>query len=162
MKNTALRALVLISALFTGHAMAQETVNFNLTATILPGVCRVSAANVDLGTYYATQFTGTGTTLGWVSVPITVNNCDPLITRVALRISGTADASSAAYFRGVTGIGIELQRETSLAAIVPAGTTVQYATANGTYTLRARLRQTAASVVAGNVSSPITVAMTYN
>lgn len=49
---------LLLAAVLTlsGAASAQTatTTNFNVTGTILPGVCRIAVADVDLGTYQAT------------------------------------------------------------------------------------------------------------
>lgn len=151
-------AALLLAATSTAHA---QSVTFNLTGEILPGVCQFTAADVDLGTYYATDFTGAFNG-AWVNVPIQVTRCDPLITRIAMRVTGLADTAQAAYFRGIAGVGIELQQGTTNAAIVPAGTTLAYTTAAGTYMLRARLHQSAASVAAGRISSPVTISLTYN
>lgn len=156
--RSCLCAVLLLASATTAHA---QSVTFNLTGEILPGVCQFTANDVDLGTYYATDFTGAyaGT---WVDVPIQVTRCDPLITRIAMRISGLADAAQASYFRGLAGVGIEVQQGTTNAAVVPAGSTLQYTTITGTYLLRARLRQSAASVAAGRISSPVTVTLSYN
>ncbi|WP_414491805.1 fimbrial protein [Stenotrophomonas maltophilia] len=162
MKLQTMGWLVLLCSALPGVAAAQESTAFNLTGRILPGVCRIAASDVDLGTFYATDFTGVGTTKPWITTSIQVSNCDPLITRVALSFSGTADTANANYFRGVAGIGIEMERESPSTPVRPAGTTLQYATANGLYMVRARFRQTAATVAAGSVSSAVTVSMSYN
>jgi len=147
-------------ALSAGQATAQTTTNFNITGTILPGVCRIAVNDVNLGTFQATAFTGASTT-AFVPVNVVVSQCDPLITRVALRFSGTADAANAALFQGVTGIGVELQYTSTAARVSPNGL-VQMSTAAGTHAFRARFTQSAATVAAGTVTRPITVAMTYN
>lgn len=155
---------LLLTALLTlsGAASAQTatTTNFNVTGTILPGVCRIAVADVDLGTYQATQFSGAFST-PFQAVNVVVSQCDPLVTRVGLRFTGSADSNDATLFQGVAGIGIELQR-TSNSTRVPPGSLAQMTTAAGTHAFRARFMQSAATVAAGTVSRPITVSMTYN
>jgi len=137
-------------------AQTATTTNFNVTGTILPGVCRIAVADVDLGTYQATQFTGAFNT-PFQAVNVVVSQCDPLVTRVGLRFTG----NDATLFQGVAGIGIELQR-TSTGTRLPPGGLSQMSTAAGTHVFRARFMQSAATVAAGTVSRPITVSMTYN
>lgn len=145
-----------------GHAGAQTatTTSFNVTGTILPGVCRIAVADVDLGTFQSTQFTGAFTT-PFQAVNVVVSQCDPLISRVGLHFDGTADSNDATLFQGVAGIGVEIQRTSTGARLRPGGWT-QMATAAGTHPFRARFVQSAAAVSAGTVSRPITVSMTYN
>ncbi|AWH33324.1 MULTISPECIES: type 1 fimbrial protein [Stenotrophomonas] len=158
------RSLLLMSGLLLCAAAAQAqtatTTNFNVTGTILPGVCRIAVADVDLGTYQSTQFTGAFTT-PFQNINVVVSQCDPLITRVGLHFDGSADVNDATLFQGVAGIGIELQRTSSGARLRPGGWT-QMTTAAGTHAFRARFVQSAAAVSAGTVSRPITVSMTYN
>jgi type 1 fimbria pilin len=144
-------------------ALHAQTLTFNLTGTILPGTCRWSVADVDLGTYNATLFTGSYTT-NWVDVPVSSSGCDPLVTTVHMRVTGNADVANAALFRGIAGIGIELQVKPNGAAIVPAGTTVNWNAASGgaSYLYQARFRQSAATVASGTVRSPVTMNITYN
>ncbi|WP_312400413.1 fimbrial protein [Stenotrophomonas indicatrix] len=155
---------VCLAGLFalSGSVSAQTatTTNFNVTGTILPGVCRIAVADVDLGTYQATQFTGAFNT-PFQAVNVVVSQCDPLVTRVGLRFTGSADSNDATLFQGVAGIGIELQR-TSTGSRLPPGGLSQMSTAAGTHVFRARFMQSAATVAAGTVSRPITVSMTYN
>lgn len=163
MKSIMLKSLVAFG-LIAGAASAQaQSVTFNLTGTITPGVCVFSANDVDLGTYSATLFTGSYTT-NFVDVPITSTRCDPLVTSIHMRVTGTADTANAALFRGVTGIGVELRQKTTNAAIVPAGSTVNFNAVAGaaTYFLEARFRQSAPTVAAGTVRSPVTIQFTYN
>ena len=140
-----------------------QTVSFNLTGNILPGVCRWAVSDVDLGTFYATEFTAVGTTKAWVDVPIRSSGCDPLVTTIHMAVSGTADTADANQFRGVSGIGVELQVGTG-APIRPSGTSVHFNAVSGAanYMLRARFRQTATTVAAGSVRSPVTIQITYN
>lgn len=142
------------------HAQSVTTTTFNVTGTILPGVCRIAVADVDLGTYQSTQFTGAFNT-PYQAVSVVVSQCDPQVTRIALRFDGTTDTADATLFQGVPGIGVELQLVTPATRIAP-GTSTQLTTAAGTYAFRARFMQSAATVAAGNVSRPITVRMTYN
>lgn len=153
-----LAALLMLS----GAASAQTATitNFNVTGTILPGVCRIAVADVDLGTYQATQFTGAFST-PFQAVNVVVSQCDPLVTRVGLRFTGSADSNDGTLFQGVAGIGIELQR-TSNGTRLPPGGLSQMTSAAGTHAFRARFLQSAATVAAGTVSRPITVSMTYN
>lgn len=163
--NLVTKTLAVSTLLFSGAATLQaQSLTFNLTGTILPGACRLSAADVDLGTYNTTDFTGVGTTQAFVDVPISSSGCDPLITTLHMQVSGTADAANNAYFKGVSGIGIELQQKSPVTAIAPAGTTVNFtaSTAATTYYLQARFRQTVATVAAGTVSSAVTILATYN
>lgn len=162
--NRKLNSLALIAGLsLCAFAANAQTVNFNLTGNILPGVCRFTAADVDLGTFYATQFTAVGTTMPLVDVPISSTGCDPLVTVIHMNVSGTADAANANYFRGVAGVGIEVQTVAAV-AIRPSGTNVNFnAVAGATnYMLRARFRQTAAAVTAGTVRSAVIIQVTYN
>ena len=162
--NRKLNSLVLIAGLsLCAFAANAQTVNFNLTGNILPGVCRFTAADVDLGTYYATEFTAIGTTKTLVDVPISSTGCDPLVTVIHMNVSGTADAANANYFRGVAGIGIEMQTPAA-AAIRPSGTMLNYTAVAGAnnYMMRARFRQTAAVVASGAVRSAVTIQVTYN
>ncbi len=152
--------LALTSMFAAGHAAAQTTTTFNVTGTILPGVCRIAVADVSLGTYQATLFTGAYAS-PFQPVNVVVSQCDPLVTRVALRFDGNADTSNAQLFQGVPGIGIELQYTSSGARVAPGGT-AQMATAAATHAFRARFVQSRATVSAGTVSRPITVTMTYN
>lgn len=165
MKRFLFIALVAAGLMSAAGASRAQTLNFNITATILPGVCRFTVADVDLGTYYATDFTAVGTVKPFVTVPIQSTGCDPLVTQLHFAVSGTADAASSAYFRGITGIGVELQSVAGT-AIQPSGTTINYnklaGTGAGSYPLQARLRQTAATVSAGAIRSAVTVVVTYN
>ena len=149
MKRLLVIPLALACMVATMQVSKAQTLNFNITATILPGVCRFSVSDTDLGTYYATDFTGVGTVKTFVNVPIHSTGCDPL--------------ASAAYFRGINGVGIELQ-SIGGAAITPSGTTVAYSAVGGAndYMLRARLRQTATTVAAGAIRSAVTVTVAYN
>ena len=155
-------AMLLVSCLgaASGGAAAQSTADFLVTGTILPGVCRIAIDDVDLGTYRATQFTGAYVT-PFVPVNVVVSQCDPLVTRVALRFDGATDAADTSLFQGVAGIGIELQ-ETDSGQRVSPGMTVQRATAAGSHPFRARFAQSASTVAAGQASRPNTVTMTYN
>ena len=141
-------------------ARAQTTADFVVTGTILPGVCRIAVADVDLGTYQATQFTGAFTT-PFVPVNVLVSQCDPLVTSVSLRFDGTADTNSAEFFQGVSGIGIELQDTASGVRLKP-GITIRRTTAAGSHSFRVRFAQTAPTVAAGQANRPITVTMFYN
>lgn len=163
MKRLLVIPLALACMVATMQVSKAQTLNFNITATILPGVCRFSVSDTDLGTYYATDFTGVGTVKTFVNVPIHSTGCDPLISLVRFTVSGTPDAASAAYFRGINGVGIELQ-SIGGAAITPSGTTVAYSAVGGAndYMLRARLRQTATTVAAGAIRSAVTVTVAYN
>jgi len=158
-----IRILIPLGLLLCMSAIQAQTVNFNLTGTITPGVCRFTANNVDLGTYASTLFTGSYVT-PFVDVPVTSQGCDPLVTSVHMRVTGTADVANAALFRGVTGIGIELQRKSPVLAVVPAGTNVDFTpvASGGTYLFQARFSQSAPTVAAGTVSSPVTINITYN
>lgn len=156
--------LLLIAGLtLTTENASAQSLTFNLTGNILPGVCRFTVTDVDLGTYYATEFSAVSTTKGWVDVPVRSTGCDPLVTVIHMGVSGTADVADSAYFRGVAGIGIEMQNATGT-AIRPSGTNVNFTAVAGAsnYMLRARYRQTAAVVAAGNVRSAVTIQVTYN
>lgn len=150
---------LLWSCAFALHA---QTLTFNLTGTILPGTCRWSVSDVDLGTYNATAFTGSYTT-SWVDVPVQSSGCDPLVTRVLMKVTGNADVANVALFRGIAGIGIELQTKSAGTAIVPAGTTVNWnaITGGASYMFQARFKQSAATVASGTVRSPVTINITY-
>lgn len=158
------KGLLSVAAFFAicGCAQAQSitTKTFNVKGTILPGVCYIDVDDVDLGTYQSSQFTGT-TTTGFKKVDIKVTNCDPLIKRVGLHFTGVADGHDATLFKGVDGIGVELQRVSSGARLRPGGWT-QMATAAGTHQFQARFAQSNKVVAAGTVSSPVTVSMTYD
>jgi len=158
-----IRTIASLGLMLCMSAIQAQTVNFNLTGTITPGVCRFTANDVDLGTYASTVFTAVGTTTNFVDVPITSQGCDPLVTSIHMRVTGTPDVANAALFRGVAGVGIQLQRKSPVLAVVPAGTTVDFnPAANGaTYLFQARF-QRSATVSAGTVSSPITINFTYN
>lgn len=158
-----IRFIIPLGLLFCISAIQAQTVNFNLTGTITPGVCRFTANDVDLGTYASTFFTAVGTTTNFVDVPITSSGCDPLVTSIHMRVTGTPDSDNTALFRGVAGVGIELQRWAGAVPIVPAGTTVDFSpVANGgTYRFQARFKRSA-TVTAGAVSSPVTINVTYN
>jgi type 1 fimbria pilin len=164
MKLISFKALLVVGLLVCVASTHAQSVTFNLTGTINPGVCVFAANNVDLGTWNATDFTAVGTTKPFYDVTVTSSRCDPLVTSIHMRVSGTADAASAALFRGVTGIGIELQQKTPATAVVPAGTTVNFTpvAGAGTYLFQARFKQSAATVGSGTVSSPVTIAFTYN
>lgn len=163
MKKTLVTSMLAVALLAGASASHAQSLNFNLTGTILPGTCSFTANDVDLGTYLATLFTGSYVT-PFVDVPITSTNCAALVTTIHMAVSGTADTANAAYFRGIAGVGIELQQKTGSKAIVPAGTTVDFAPVRptGTYLLQARFHQSAATVASGTVRSPVTVNFTYN
>ncbi|WP_250625681.1 fimbrial protein [Pinirhizobacter soli] len=158
-----IRIITLLGLLLCTSAIQAQTVNFNLTGTITPGVCRFTAANVDLGTFASTSFTGS-TTTPFVDVPITSTGCDPLVTLVHMRVTGTADLANGNLFRGVTGIGIELRRKTPATAVRPAGTIVDFTpvASGSTYLFEARFSQSAPTVAAGTVTAPVTINITYN
>ena len=158
-----IRIIALLGLLLCTSAVQAQTVNFNLTGTITPGVCRFTANDVDLGTYASTFFTAVGTSTSFVDVPITSQGCDPLVTSIHMRVTGTPDITNSALFRGVAGVGIELQRKNPVLAVVPAGTTVDFnpAASGATYLFQARF-QRSNTVAAGAVSSPVTINITYN
>lgn len=159
-----LKSLVIVSGLsLCAFAASAQTVTFNLTGNILPGVCRFTAGDVDLGTFYATDFTAVGTTKALINVPISSTGCDPLVSVIHMNVSGVADAVDPNHFRGVAGIGIEMQTVAGT-AIRPSGTNVNFNAVAGAsnYMLRARFRQTAAAVTSGAVRSAITIQVTYN
>jgi type 1 fimbria pilin len=155
--------ILLSAAAWLPMTLAAQTVRFNLTATILPGTCQFAVSDVDLGQARAVDFTG-GYVTAWVEVPITSSGCDPLVSRVNMVISGDADPADANLFRGVTGVGVEVQTLSGVTAIRPAGTTVGWSLAQfgSQHNLRARLRQSAATVAAGAISTPITAVVSYN
>ncbi|WP_250633758.1 fimbrial protein [Pinirhizobacter soli] len=159
-----IRIIASLGLLLCTSAIQAQTLNFNLTGTITPGVCRFTTADVDLGTFATTSFTAIGSTTTFVDVPITSSGCDPLVTSIHMRVTGNADAANTNLFRGVTGIGIQLQRTTGAVAIVPAGTTLDFSpvTSGNTYNFRARFMRSATTMAAGSVSSPITINVTYN
>jgi type 1 fimbria pilin len=164
MKLLPLKALIVMGLLVGTVAAHAQSVTFNLTGTINPGVCVFTAADVDLGTFPATDFTAVGTAKTFVDVEVKSSRCDPLVTSIHMRVSGTADAASNALFRGVTGIGIELQKKSPATAVVPAGTTVDFTpvAGAGSYMFQARFKQSAATVASGTVKAPVTIAFTYN
>lgn len=157
-------ATVLLVAIPAANA---QSVNFNLTGTILPGTCSVSIPNVDLGTWQATLFTGVGSTPTTpVNVPITISGCAPLITRVNIALSGTPDAANATLFRGLPGIGIDI-RSALNNSVIPDGSTplrvmIPAGTGGATYTMSARFQQSAATMSYGSVNAPVVAAITYN
>jgi type 1 fimbria pilin len=156
--------LFALTALSVGSfGLQAQTLSFNLTGTILPGTCRWSVNNVDLGTYNATLFTGSYTT-SFVDVPVVSSGCDPLVTQVHMRVTGNPDAANPALFRGLAGIGIELQTKTTATPVIPAGTVVDWTAVTGgaSYLFQARFRQSAPTVASGLVSSPVTLNITYN
>lgn len=155
--------LLIVSLSLSAASTNAQSLTFDLTGNILPGVCRFTVADVDLGTYYATEFTSVGTTKNWVDFPIRSSGCDPLVTVIHMAVTGTPDATDAAYFRGVAGIGIEMQTSGS-SAIRPSGTSLNYlpSAGPGNYGWRARFRQTGNIVAAGSVRSAVTIQVTYN
>ncbi|WP_250627108.1 fimbrial protein [Pinirhizobacter soli] len=157
-----IRIVISLGLLFCIPAIQAQTLNFNLTGTITPGVCQFTVADVDLGTYSAALFTGSYSTTA-VDVPVTIQRCDPLVTAVRMDVSGEADAADSNLFKGVAGIGIDL-RSALNGVIRPAGTRVNYNpnTGGGTYTFKAKFKQSAATVAAGTVKAPITITVTYN
>ncbi|WP_312400414.1 fimbrial protein [Stenotrophomonas indicatrix] len=155
-------ALFLALAAASAAAHAQDTQPFTVSGEILPGACRVSFPDVDLGSHAATLFTGSYGT-AYVDFSGTVSDCDPLVRRVAMSFDGSADPDNGQLFQGVQGVGLELVRVvSSLNVPIPPGGRTQYATAEGTYPYRARLLQSAAVVAAGRIQRPITVSLTYN
>jgi len=149
--------------LFMSAVQAQSPLSFNLTGTITPGACQITVPDVNLGTYLATQFTGNYATTP-VNVPVTIQQCGPLVTRVRMTFSGVADANNSNLFKGVDGIGIELLSAIGN-TINPAGTTpVDFTpvSGGGTYTFRARFRQSKATVAAGTVNLPVVITVTYS
>lgn len=157
---TSLLTVALFAGASTSHA---QSLNFNLTGTILPGTCAFTVNDVDLGTYLSTLFTGSYVT-AFVDVPVQSTKCDALVTTIHMKVSGTADTANAALFKGLAGVGIELQKKTGGTAIVPAGTTVDFTASQSaaTYLLQARFKQSASTVGAGTVKSPVTLQFTYN
>lgn len=145
-------------------AVNAQTVNFDMTGKILPGICRFDIADVDLGTFYATEFTSIGTTTPTVTVRLSATGCDPLITEIHMYVTGTPDAADSKYFRGIAGIGIELFTYEGQTPIRPTGDSISYnASAGATnYLLNARFRQTATVVASGNVRSAVTIQLSYN
>ncbi|WP_414491807.1 fimbrial protein [Stenotrophomonas maltophilia] len=162
MRNITAGTLLLGSLLLCATATGQTINNtdFNVTGEILPGVCRIAVADVDLGSYQATQFTGAFAT-PFQPIDVVVSQCDPLISRVNLRFDGAGDGSNVQLFQGVQGVGIELQWRGTGVRIVPGGN-IQMATAAGTHGFRARFLQSAPTVAAGKVTRPMTVSMTYD
>lgn len=141
-----------------------QTLNFNLTGTIKPGVCNFTAADVNLGDYFATDFPTVGSSpSSFFEVPITSQGCDPTVASIHMRVTGTPDAANPALFRGVAGVGIEMRQKIPVRAVVPAGTTVDFSpvASGATYLFEARFKRSA-TVTAGTVSSPITINVTYN
>ncbi|WP_130617563.1 fimbrial protein [Dyella amyloliquefaciens] len=154
--------VALLSAVSSAYAQT-STVLFNITGTIQAGTCALTVADVDLGTYPATAFTGAYTT-SWKDVPVQSSACDPLVTTVHIKLSGGADLNNSNLFTGVSGIGIELQRTSDATPILPAGTSVDFvaSTAATTYHYQARFHQSAATVAAGTAHTPVTLNATYN
>ncbi|MFC4761900.1 fimbrial protein [Dyella koreensis] len=156
-------ALALLSA---NAAAADLTVRF--TGRFLASTCAFSIADVDLGSYSATTFTGSTTTPSR-NIVVRASSCTPDITTVHMRFTGTADATVTSYFAArsvtgnVTGVGIELMNGSSQ-RVTPNVTTFDwpFATWGMTYNLYARFAQTRPSVTAGTVSTPITIQFTYN
>lgn len=161
MKPNAVFLLFGLSAL-AATASAQDSQPFNVSGEILPGVCRIAFPDVDLGSHSATLFTGSYET-PFIDFVGTVSDCDPLVLRVAMTFTGTADTDNGSLFMGLAGVGIDLVRVVGAANVpIPPGGSTQYATAAGTYPFRARFKQSAARVAAGRVQRPITVSLSYN
>ena len=155
-------ALFLVLALATANVHAQDTQPFTVSGEILPGACRVSFPDVDLGSHPANLFTGSHGT-PYIDFSGTVSDCDPLVRRVAMTFDGSADTHNSALFQGVPGVGVELvQVVSSLNVPIPPGGGIQYPTAEGSYPFRARLLQSASPVSVGRIQRPITVSLTYN
>lgn len=154
--------LLLLLAFAAGSARAQDSQPFTVSGEILPGACRISFPDVDLGSHQAKLFTGSYGT-PYIDFSGTVSDCDPLVLRVAMSFDGAADVDNATLFLGTPGVGVEVVRVAgSLNVPLPPGSKTQYATAQGTYPFRARLLQSAATVSAGRIQRPITVSLTYN
>jgi len=158
LRSASLAALLLCAA----SVQAQDSQAFTMSGEILPGVCKVSFPDVNLGSHQSSLFTGSYGT-AYVDFNGTVTDCGPLVRRVAMTFTGVADSNDSGLFLGVSGVGIELVRVvgTLNVPIAPGGTT-QFVTPAGVYPFRARFLQSAATVAAGRVTRPITVSLTYN
>ncbi|MFE3968780.1 fimbrial protein [Stenotrophomonas sp. YIM B13575] len=155
-------ALFLVLAMLTASVQAQDTQPFTVSGEILPGACRITFPDVDLGSHLANVFTGSHGT-AYVDFSGTVSDCDPLILRVAMTFDGTADIDNNRLFQGVPGVGVELVRVVSTLNVpIPPGGRTQYVTAEGIFPFRARLLQSAMPVSVGRIQRPITVSLTYN
>lgn len=146
----------------TAGAQAQDSQTFTASGEILPGVCKITFPDVDLGSHQASLFTGSYGT-PYVDFNGTVSDCDPLVLRVTMTFVGNADPDNAGLFQGVPGVGIELGVPFGSSSVpIRPGGSVQFPTAAGVYPFRARFLQSAASVSAGRVTRPVTVTLTYN
>lgn len=157
---------VVLATASTPAAAVDLTVRF--TGRFLASTCAFTVADVDLGSYSATTFTGS-TTTPLQNIVVRASSCTPDITTVHMAFFGTADTTVTSYFAArsvtgnVTGVGIELMNGSSQ-RVTPNVTRFDwpFATWGMNYNLFARFAQTRPSVTAGTVSTPITIQFTYN
>lgn len=145
---------------------ADLTINFS--GAFKRGTCAFTVADVDLGSYKATLFTGAFTT---PLKPVVVNasSCTSDIATIHMKFDGTADSNDSQYFAvnnvtgNVSGVGVELV-DGANQTVVPNTTTLDWSIGSTglSYTLNARFAQTLPVVTSGSISTPITIQFTYN
>lgn len=129
-----MRINLLALALLAGSALApvahavDGTINF--TGTILDAACTVdpgsASQTVNIGTVNKTAFKAAGDTASNQAFKITIGECDPAITRAAVRFDGPTAAGDnrlLALSTGTTatGVGVAIF-ESDSATLVPMGT----------------------------------------
>lgn len=176
MRTFALKIAIATGSLCVASLAQAQTTTFNITGTITMGTCTIAVnngANVDVGSFNASVFTGSYTS-GYRNFNVAVSNCAPGITRVTLRPTGTADQTAggnAAYWDSrLPGAPFELRDQSVNANLPPSGATsivINNPSSNGTPTnrvLQAQFHQTAALVPTsiGAGSATVTLGITYN
>jgi type 1 fimbria pilin len=176
MRSFVLKIAIATGALCIAPFAQAQTTTFNITGTITMGTCTIavnSGANVDVGSFNASVFTGSYTS-GYKNFNVAVSNCAPGITKITLKPTGTADQTpggNVAYWNSrLPGAPFELNDQTPNANLPPSGATsivINNPSTNATPTnriLRAQFHQTAA-LVPGSIgagSATVTLAVTYN
>lgn len=165
-------ALIITLALST--YAADGTINF--TGTILDAACTVDpgSANqtVPMGSVNKASFTNVGDLASSGPIVITVNACDPSITRIAARFEGTEAAGNSQILAltpgGATGVGIGIF-EADGTTLVPlntksVGIVAPAAGASADLNFVAKYVATAANadITAGDANSVATFTLDYN
>ncbi|MGC1548825.1 MAG: fimbrial protein [Rhodanobacter sp.] len=122
------------------------------------------STTVALNNHQVDEFTGVGSSTGWVQAPLMAGNCNANLVRMTF--SGAADPNNPNLFAvsgGATGVGVDFQTFDNLQAVPNSGTPMirDPVTAGSSYLFQARYMQTTPSITSGGANTNITVNMTY-
>ncbi|HEY2452231.1 MAG TPA: fimbrial protein [Scandinavium sp.] len=162
---------IMMACIFSASTFAADSVNINVTGTVVASPCTVNNSNanlsVDLGNIQATTLLAPASSSPKVDFQLLFTNCPKGTSNVVVTFSGTNDSVAKQDFYQNTGTAanVAVGIETSTGAMKGNGTSItQSIDPDGTATIdmKAKAYSSAGGALPGSISAAIVATMQYN